>query len=147
VIAGYSVHGVQQSTTIPANSALGNIAPITKTIQVWRSSDLRLPLLTVISDPLGAPQLRGTRTFQHQPHRTVAFLRSRPDTRLHWLHSRALSRRKRTEELFVQAVCGAKRYEGIPDATLHTHPGRRTGAFTASVRRSVQHWLPSEDPP
>jgi hypothetical protein len=61
VIAGYSVHGVQQSTTIPANSALGNTAPITKTIQVWRSSDLRLPLLTVISDPLG-----GTTTSQYE---------------------------------------------------------------------------------
>ena len=61
VIAGYSVHGVQQSTTIPANSALGNTAPITKTIQVWRSSDLRLPLLTVISDPLG-----GTTTSRYE---------------------------------------------------------------------------------
>jgi hypothetical protein len=61
VIGGYNVHGVQQSTTIPANSALGNTAPITKTIQVWRSSDLRLPLLTVISDPLG-----GTTTSQYE---------------------------------------------------------------------------------
>jgi len=61
VIGGYNVHGVQQSTTIPANSALGNAAPITKTIQVWRSSDLRLPLLTVISDPLG-----GTTTSQYE---------------------------------------------------------------------------------
>jgi len=61
VIAGYSVHGVQQSTTIPANSALGNTAPITKTIQVWRSFDLRLPLLTVISDPLG-----GTTTSRYE---------------------------------------------------------------------------------
>jgi hypothetical protein len=61
VIAGYTVHGVQQSTTIPANSAFGNTAPITKTIQVWRSSDLRLPLLTVISDPLG-----GTTTSQYE---------------------------------------------------------------------------------
>jgi hypothetical protein len=61
VIAGYSVHGIQQSTTIPANSALGNTAPITKTIRVWRSSDLRLPLLTVISDPLG-----GTTTSQYE---------------------------------------------------------------------------------
>ena len=54
VIAGYSVRGVQRTTTIPANSALGNTAPITKTIQVWRSADLRLPLVTVITDPLGA---------------------------------------------------------------------------------------------
>jgi hypothetical protein len=61
VIAGYSVHGVQQSTTIPANSALGNTAPITKTIQVWRSSDLQLPLLTVINDPLG-----GTTTSRYE---------------------------------------------------------------------------------
>jgi hypothetical protein len=61
VIAGYSVHGVQQSTTIPADSALGNTAPITKTIQVWRSADLRLPLLTVISDPLG-----GTTTSRYE---------------------------------------------------------------------------------
>jgi outer membrane lipoprotein-sorting protein len=61
VIAGYRVHGVQQSTTIPANSALGNTAPVTKTIEVWRSSDLRLPLLTVISDPLG-----GTTTSQFE---------------------------------------------------------------------------------
>ena len=61
VIAGYSVHGIQQSTTIAANSALGNAAPITKTIQVWRSADLRLPLLTVISDPLG-----GTTTSQYE---------------------------------------------------------------------------------
>jgi len=61
VIAGYSVQGVQQSTTIPANSALGNTAPITKSIQVWRSSDLRLPLLTVISDPLG-----GTTTSRYE---------------------------------------------------------------------------------
>jgi hypothetical protein len=61
VIAGYSVHGMQQSTTIAANSALGNTAPITKTIQVWRSADLRLPLLTVITDPLG-----GTTTSQYE---------------------------------------------------------------------------------
>jgi hypothetical protein len=61
VIAGYSVRGVQRTTTIPANSALGNTSPITKTIQVWRSSDLRLPLLTVISDPLG-----GTTTSQYE---------------------------------------------------------------------------------
>ena len=61
VIAGYSVHGIQQSTTIAANSALGNAAPITKTIQVWRSAELRLPLLTVISDPLG-----GTTTSRYE---------------------------------------------------------------------------------
>jgi hypothetical protein len=61
VIAGYTVHGIQQSTAIPANSALGNTAPINKTIEVWRSSDLRLPLLTVISDPLG-----GTTTSQYE---------------------------------------------------------------------------------
>ena len=61
VIAGYTVRGVQRTTTIPANSALGNTAPINKTIQVWRSSDLRLPLLTVISDPLG-----GTTTSQYE---------------------------------------------------------------------------------
>ena len=61
LIAGYSVHGIQQSTTIAANSALGNTAPITKTIQVWRSADLRLPLLTVITDPLG-----GTTTSQYE---------------------------------------------------------------------------------
>jgi hypothetical protein len=61
VIGGYSVHGIQQSTTIPANSALGNTAPITKTIQVWKSSDLRLPLLTIISDPLG-----GTTTSHYE---------------------------------------------------------------------------------
>ena len=66
VIAGYSVHGIQQSTTIPANSALGNTAPITKTIQVWKSSDLRLPLLTVISDPLG-----GTTTSHYENVSTV----------------------------------------------------------------------------
>ena len=61
LIAGYSVHGIQQLTTIAANSALGNTAPITKTIQVWRSADLRLPLLTVITDPLG-----GTTTSQYE---------------------------------------------------------------------------------
>jgi hypothetical protein len=61
VIAGYSVHGIQQSTTIAANSALGNTAPITKMIEVWRSADLRLPLLTVITDPLG-----GTTTSQYE---------------------------------------------------------------------------------
>jgi len=53
MIAGYRVHGVERSTVIAANSTLGNTAPLTKTIQVWRSSDLRLPLLTVISDPVG----------------------------------------------------------------------------------------------
>ena len=61
VIAGYSVRGVQRTTIIPANSALGNTAPIAKTIQVWRSSDLRLPLVTVISDPLG-----GTTTSRYE---------------------------------------------------------------------------------
>jgi len=60
-IAGYSVRGVQRTMIIPANSALGNTAPITKTIQVWRSSDLRLPLVTVITDPLG-----GTTTSQYE---------------------------------------------------------------------------------
>jgi hypothetical protein len=61
VIAGYRVHGFQRTTTIPANSALGNTSPITKTMQVWSSSDLRLPVLTVISDPLG-----GTTTSQYE---------------------------------------------------------------------------------
>jgi len=61
MLAGHSVHGILRTTTIPANSALGNTAPITKTIQVWSSSDLRLPLLTVISDPLG-----GTTTSQYE---------------------------------------------------------------------------------
>jgi hypothetical protein len=61
MIAGYSVRGVQRTTTIPANSSLGNTSPITKTMQVWRSADLRLPLLTVISDPLG-----GTTTSQYE---------------------------------------------------------------------------------
>jgi hypothetical protein len=61
VIAGYGVHGFQRTTTIPANSALGNTSPITKTMQVWTLSDLRLPLLTVISDPLG-----GTTTSQYE---------------------------------------------------------------------------------
>jgi hypothetical protein len=61
VIAGHSVRGIQRTTTIQANSDLGNTAPITKTIQVWRSSDLRLPLLTIISDPLG-----GTTTSQYE---------------------------------------------------------------------------------
>jgi len=61
VIAGHSVRGIQRTTTIQANSALGNRSPITKTIEVWSSSDLRLPLLTVISDPLG-----GTTTSQYK---------------------------------------------------------------------------------
>ena len=61
VIAGHSVRGIQRTTTIQANSAIGNAGPITKTIQEWRSSDLRLPLLTVISDPLG-----GTTTSQYE---------------------------------------------------------------------------------
>ena len=61
VVAGYSVHGIQRTTIIPVNSALGNTSPIIKTMQVWSSSDLRLPLLTVISDPLG-----GTTTSQYE---------------------------------------------------------------------------------
>ena len=61
VIVGYSVHGIQRTTTIPVNSALGNTSPITKTMQVWSSSDLRLPLLSIISDPLG-----GTTTSQYE---------------------------------------------------------------------------------
>jgi hypothetical protein len=60
MIAGYSARGIQRTITTPANSALGNTSPITKTIQVWRSTDLRLPLLTVITDPLG-----GTTTSQY----------------------------------------------------------------------------------
>jgi hypothetical protein len=66
-IAGHSVRGIQRTTTIQANSALGNSAPITKTIQVWSSSDLRLPLLTVISSPLG-----GTTTSQYENISTAA---------------------------------------------------------------------------
>jgi hypothetical protein len=61
LIAGYIVRGVERSTKIPANSSIGNTAALTKTIQVWRSSDLRLPLLTVISDPVG-----GTITSQYE---------------------------------------------------------------------------------
>ena len=61
VISGYSVHGIQRTTTIPVNSALGNTSPITKTMQVWSSSVLRLPLLSIISDPLG-----GTTTSQFE---------------------------------------------------------------------------------
>jgi hypothetical protein len=61
VIAGYSVRGAQRTTTIPANSALGNTSPITKTIQVWRSADLRLPLLTIVTDPVG-----GTTTSRYE---------------------------------------------------------------------------------
>jgi len=69
VIAGYAVHGLQRTTTIPTNSALGNTSPITKTMQVWSSSDLRLPLLTVISDPLG-----GTTTSQYENISTASSL-------------------------------------------------------------------------
>ena len=67
VIAGHSVRGIQRTTKIPANSALGNTSPITKIVQVWSSSDLRLPLLTVISDPLG-----GTTTSQYENISTTA---------------------------------------------------------------------------
>jgi hypothetical protein len=73
VIEGHSVRGIQRTTTIQANSALGNSASITKTIQVWSSSDLRLPLLTVISDPLG-----GTMTSQYENISTA----SPPDSSL-----------------------------------------------------------------
>jgi hypothetical protein len=73
LIAGYSVHGFQRATTIPANSALGNTSPITKTMQVWSSSDLRLPLLTIVSDPLG-----GTTTSQYENISTA----TPPDTSL-----------------------------------------------------------------
>jgi len=73
VIAGHSVRGIQRTTTIQANSTLGNSAPITKTIQVWSSSDLRLPLLTVISNPLG-----GTTTSQYENITTT----SPPDSSL-----------------------------------------------------------------
>jgi hypothetical protein len=72
-IAGYSVHGVERSTVIAANSTLGNTAPLTKTIQVWRSSDLRLPLLTVICDPVG-----GTITSKYENISTA----SQPDDSL-----------------------------------------------------------------
>ena len=67
LIAGHSARGIRRTTTLQANSALGNAAPITKTIEVWRSSDLRLPLVTVISDPLG-----GTTTSQYENISTAA---------------------------------------------------------------------------
>jgi len=60
-IAGYTVQGTQKTSVIPANSEFGNQNPITKTTQVWRSPDLNLPLLTVITDPLS-----GTTTTQYQ---------------------------------------------------------------------------------
>jgi hypothetical protein len=60
-VAGYTVQGTQKTLVIPANSQFGNQNPITKITQVWRSSDLNLPLLTVITDPLS-----GTTTTQYQ---------------------------------------------------------------------------------
>ena len=115
MIAGYSVHGIQQSTTIPANSALGNTAPITKTIQVWKSSDLRLPLLTVISDPLG-----GTTTSQYENVSTS----TPPDSSLFTIPAgykactgSAVARDRVANELRSNSskqFVGAKRYEGTP---------------------------------
>lgn len=52
VIDGFDVIGQQTLITIPAGSALGNKDPIHQTVQVWSSQALRLPILTISTDPV-----------------------------------------------------------------------------------------------
>jgi outer membrane lipoprotein-sorting protein len=60
-VEGFSANGQETSSTIPANSAVGNAHPLTRTVQTWHSRDLNLPLKTVIDDPIG-----GTTTSTYQ---------------------------------------------------------------------------------
>jgi outer membrane lipoprotein-sorting protein len=52
-VEGFAAAGQEVSSTIPANSAVGNALPLTRTVQTWHSRELNLPLKTVIDDPIG----------------------------------------------------------------------------------------------
>ena len=52
VLEGYETVGTQFTTSIPAGSRLGNSQPLVRTLQLWRSAQLRLPLLMIVEDPL-----------------------------------------------------------------------------------------------
>lgn len=69
IIDGVTVRGTQISDTIPAHSPLGNDAPITKTIQNWRSDELHLSIVSIIDDPIN-----GTTTKQFKNVKTNSTL-------------------------------------------------------------------------
>lgn len=52
-VEGFVANGQEVSSTIPANSAVGNTLPLTRTVRTWHSRDLNLPLKTEIDDPIG----------------------------------------------------------------------------------------------
>lgn len=51
-INGFDTEGKEVTSTIPANSSLGNKLPIQRTTRVWQSTALHVPLLVEIQDPL-----------------------------------------------------------------------------------------------
>ena len=51
-INGFDTEGKEVTSTIPANSSLGNMLPIQRTTRVWQSTALHLPLMVEIQDPL-----------------------------------------------------------------------------------------------
>lgn len=51
-INGFDVEGKEVTSTIPANSNLGNKLPIQRTTRIWQSPTLHLPILVEIQDAL-----------------------------------------------------------------------------------------------
>jgi hypothetical protein len=52
---GWTTEGREYTIVIPANSKLGNKAPVTKRVRLWLSQDLKLPVTTEIDDPTNGP--------------------------------------------------------------------------------------------
>jgi hypothetical protein len=57
VISGIQTRGTQATTVIPAG-AVGNMLPITQTIEVWRSDDLALPVMLKSTDSLNGEHVQ-----------------------------------------------------------------------------------------
>jgi hypothetical protein len=52
IIEGFTCEGQRFTSTIPANSSLGNADPIELKSEIYFSGELQLPLLTISENPL-----------------------------------------------------------------------------------------------
>src|SRR5581483_90727 len=57
VISGVETRGTRATAVIPAG-AVGNMLPITQTVEVWRSDDLALPIMLKSTDPLNGEHVQ-----------------------------------------------------------------------------------------
>lgn len=68
VIEGVKAAGKEYVAVIPAGSKLGNNQPIEQTIEVWTSDEVRLPILTIVKDPLSGQKTQRYKNIQRGVH-------------------------------------------------------------------------------